>query len=473
MKQSIQLKQTQQLSLSPQLKQAIKLLQCSSLEFTQEVERILLDNPLLELENEVEEDFSVGTEMGAGASDKVLTQEISSSQEEGREAFEPDSVDWQWSEVSGHGGDDEFDPMLNVAQEDTFREYLLTQLSEHRLEARDNGILTLLIEELDEKGYLTTSLVEMVENLPLELMLEPEEFAIGLKLLQQFEPVGVGSSNLQEFLCLQLKSKESNPAQETALSIVQNHYDALSAGQGSKLAKILACPEQVLQDTLSLIASLNSYPASGFSRERTHYVSPDVVVKKQGKKWVVNLNRKSVPKVKLNQMYAQAVACSDDQNEMMGRLQEAQWFLKSIEQRFDTISRVATEIVEVQQDFFDEGDLGMKPLTLKDVADKLGVHESTVSRISTQKYLLCPRGLFELKYFFSQGLVSDSGDLASNMAIKARIKDIVAAENPAKPYSDNVITQILKQEGISVARRTVAKYRETLQIKSASERKFS
>lgn len=465
MKQNIQLKHTQQLNLSPSLKQAIELLQCSSLEFTQEVGRVLLDNPLLELA-EIEDDSSSSVEVDAS---------IRTAAEEATEAFEPDSMDWQWSEISGHGeGYDDYDPMLNVAQESTFREYLLTQLAEYHLDMRTNSIVTLVIEELDEQGYLRAPMVEIIDHLPLELMLGSDEFAVGLKLLQQFEPAGVGASNLQEFLSLQLQRKEQNVTQKIAQLIVDKYFATLATGSGVKLSKTLGCTAQALQEALNLIASLNPYPASGFSRKKTHYVSPDVVVKKRAGLWCVHLNRQSVPKVRLNQMYAQAVACADGQNEMMTCLQEAQWFLKSIEQRFETIYRVATEIVKVQQAFFDEGDLGMKPLTLKDVANELGIHESTVSRASTQKYLLCPRGLFELKYFFSAGVSAGAGNVvASNLAVKAKIKDIIAAENPVKPYSDNMIRQLLQQEGVSIARRTVAKYREILQIKAASERKFS
>ena len=258
--------------------------------------------------------------------------------------------------------------------------------------------------------------------------------------------------------------------------ILTEHFDLLANKQTRQLTKVLPLPEKKIEDALTFISSLDPYPASGLDgEEQTHYISPDITVKKHHDKWIAHLNKRNQPNIQLNQLYAQAVATYEGKTDLSGSLQEAQWLLKSIQQRFETIYQVAQEIVLVQQAFFDEGEIAMKPLTLKEVASKLGIHESTVSRACSQKYLLCSKGLYELKYFFNQsvslgGCESDNNNI-SNMAIKAKIRDIIAQENPQKPLSDEKITQSLLVENISVARRTVTKYRESMNIPSARDRK--
>ncbi len=476
MKQNLNLKQTQQLSLSPQLKQAIKLLQCSQLDFDLEIKNYLESNPLLEI--------SEGATSVSEAESETMTleeglfEERSSVTDSDIETFDADSADWQWSNVSGHNHQDEqLDPILNIAQPYSLRNSLLEQLSEYPLETRDKAIVTLLIEELSPQGFLMTSLEELAENLPLDLMVIDEELAFGLTLLQQFEPAGVGARDIQESLLLQAKSKEQDGSALLAQYILKEHFDLLVNKQFKQLARETRLPESKITQALNFITSLNPYPTSSLATNQTHYVSPDVKVIKIAGKWVVSLNKRNVPNIQLNQLYAQAVAMHEGKTELSGSLQEAQWLLKSIEQRFDTIGAIATEIVAKQQSFFDDGEIAMKPLTLKDVSSKLGIHESTVSRACTQKYLICSKGLFELRYFFNQSvqLTAEDGsenEITSNMAIKARIKELVAQEDTKKPLSDEKLSQLLEKDNISVARRTVTKYRESLQIPTARERKL-
>ena len=476
MKQNLNLRQTQQLSLSPQLKQAIKLLQCSQLDFDLEIKNYLESNPLLEI--------SEGATSVSEAESETMTleeglfEEHSSVTDSDIETFDADSADWQWSNVSGHNHQDELlDPILNIAQPYSLRDSLLEQLSEYPLETRDKAIVTLLIEELSPQGFLMTSLEELAENLPLDLMVIDEELAFGLTLLQQFEPAGVGARDLQESLLIQAKSKEQDGNALLAQYILKEHFDLLVNKQFKQLAKETRLPESKITQALNFITSLNPYPTSSLATNQTHYVSPDIKVIKIAGKWVASLNKRNVPNIQLNQLYAQAVAMHEGKTELSGSLQEAQWLLKSIEQRFDTIGAIASEIVAKQQSFFDEGEIAMKPLTLKDVSSKLGIHESTVSRACTQKYLVCSKGLFELRYFFNQSvqLTGEDGsenEITSNMAIKARIKELVSAEDPKKPLSDEKLSQLLEKDNISVARRTVTKYRESLQIPTARERKL-
>lgn len=476
MKQNLNLRQIQQLNLSPQLKQAIKLLQCSQLDFEAEIKNYLESNPLLEISEDASnlseaEDETISLEDG-------LSKDDSSVVDSDIEIFDSDSADWQWSSVSGHNHEDEtLDALLNIAQPFSLRDSLLSQVSEHSLSTRDKALLTLLIDELDDKGFLATSLDEILENLPLDLMVLEEELSFALSLLQQFEPAGIGSRNLQESLLIQARSRIQDGTTMLAQFIIKEHFDLLSTRQKKQLAQVMRLPEEKIDEALELISSLNPYPTSNLATTEIHYVSPDIkVVKNKDKKWIAILNKQNQPRIQLNQLYAQAVAMSEEKTAISSSLQEAQWLLKSIEQRFETIYSIATEIVTVQQEFFDLGEIAMKPLTLKDIASKLNIHESTVSRACTQKYLICDRGLFELRYFFNQGIqLNDDTDSeensTSNMAIKARIKELIAQEDTAKPLSDEKITQLLEKDNISIARRTVSKYRESMHIPTTRERK--
>ena len=464
MKQALQLKVSQQLTLTPQLQQSIKLLQLSTLDLQTEVERFLLDNPLLE------------------RGDEPRDAEAAPEGQDSRETAADDAPD---SHDDGAGGellewgagsrqsDDDYDPMLNVPCQVSLREHLLAQLGEIALAGRDLAIVRLLIEELDDDGYLPLSLDELASHLPLELELESDELAVGLKLLQQFDPAGVGARSLSESLQLQLQRLAADePGRALALAIAREHLALLGGRDYAKLKKTLGCGDAELRAAQALIARLNPHPATGFSHGDVHYVIPDISVRKRRGRWVAELNRSAMPRLRVNRLYERMLADSRGQaGEMAGRLQEARWLVKNIQQRFDTILKVAEAIVDRQQSFFEHGEVAMRPLILRDIADELGLHESTVSRSTSQKYLLCPRGLFELKYFFGSALETDSGGECSATAIKARIRGMIDGEDSGKPLSDSAIADALGKQGIQVARRTVAKYREAMQIPAVNLRK--
>lgn len=471
MKPTLQLKVSQQLALTPQLQQSIKLLQLSSLDLQSEIERLLLENPLLERSDEFNDEgytYDISQPESVGEN----TSEQNDERVEGGEVA--DLSDWGSGRAGGSNDEDEsFDPILNVVSPVSLRQHLLNQLGELSLPERDRAIVTLLIEELDDNGYLTTGLEEIADNLPLELNVEVDELSVGLALLQQFDPAGVGSGNLSESLILQLKRQSENtPGWEMALQIAGQYLTLLGQRDFNRLKKVLRTDDDGLRCAQTLIASLNPYPSSGYAEGETHYIVPDILVKRRGDRWQAELNQGAIPRLRVNQMYARAVAEQRrSAGELTGQLQEAKWLIKNLQQRFDTILRVAEAIVEEQQTFFEKGEIAMRPLILRSIAEQLNLHESTISRVTSQKYLLCPRGLFELKYFFGSSLDTDSGEECSATAIKARIKQMIESETPNKPLSDGAIAEALVAQGIQVARRTVAKYREAMQIPSTSQRK--
>ncbi|MEO2218623.1 RNA polymerase factor sigma-54 [Chromobacterium vaccinii] len=464
MKQALQLKVSQQLTLTPQLQQSIKLLQLSTLDLQTEVERFLLDNPLLE--------------RGDEPRDGEAAPEGAEQQESPAEAQDADSRDdgagelLDWGAGSRKGDDNDFDPMLNVPCPVSLREHLLTQLGEIALSDRDRAVMRLLIEELDDDGYLPLELDELAGNLPLELELEVDELAVGLRLLQQFDPAGVGARSLAESLTLQLQRLPGGePEHALALAIIREHLALLGGRDYARLKKLLRCDDAALRGAQALIARLNPHPATGFGHGDIHYVIPDISVRKLRGRWAAELNRAAMPRLRVNRLYERMLADQRAGGEMSGRLQEARWLVKNIQQRFDTILKVAEAIVERQQSFFEHGEVAMRPLILRDIAEELGLHESTVSRSTSQKYLLCSRGLFELKYFFGSSLETESGGECSATAIKAHIRGMIDAEDRAKPLSDSAIADALAKQGIQVARRTVAKYREAMQIPAVNLRK--
>ncbi|WP_024303859.1 RNA polymerase factor sigma-54 [Pseudogulbenkiania sp. MAI-1] len=465
MKQSLQLKVSQQLTLTPQLQQSIRLLQLSTVDLQTEVERFLQDNPLLERGDEpAAESAPADTAGGEAEAERHDTD----SGDTGGEL-----TDWGSGSRRSNDGDDDYDPMANVPRPVTLREHLLAQLGEIALPERDSAIVQLLIEELDEDGYLTTDLQELAASLPLELGIEEDELAFGLKLLQQFEPQGVGARSLSESLALQLAQlPDSTPGKALARTIVSEHLTLLGNRDYTRLKRLLDVGDVELKAAQALIARLNPRPAAGFGADDTRYIIPDIAVRRVKGRWRAELNNAAVPRLRVNQMYAQMLSENRGAGgELSARLQEAKWLVKNIQQRFDTILKVAESIVERQQAFFEHGEVAMRPLILRDIADELELHESTVSRVTTQKYLLCPRGLFELKYFFGSALETDSGGECSATAIKAHIRQMIEAENPAKPLSDSALADELAKQGIQVARRTVAKYREAMQIPPVNLRK--
>ncbi len=472
MKQTLQLKVSQHLTLTPQLQQSIKLLQMSTQDLSTELEHYLLENPLLERADGdgPPEHEQLSPTTSEAPADNTSNEETPRE----REREEMDLSDWG----SGGGGsgsrddDDEFDPILNTPCRPTLREHLAAQIGERPLSRRDSALLTLLIDELDEDGYLTTPLDEFAASLPLELEVDTDELEYLRKLLLQFEPVGLGSRNLAEFLQLQLAAlPAATPSRELALTLVCEHLALLGNRDYVRLKKLLAVGEAELRAAHQLIATLRPRPTSGFDQGDTHYVVPDIHVIRRNGRWIAQLNRGALPKLQVNQLYAGMLQQRDSSHNLGGQLQEARWLVKNIQQRFDTILKVSEAIVERQQAFFEHGEVAMRPLILRDIADELGLHESTISRVTTQKYLLCSRGLFELKYFFGNALETDSGGECSATAIKAHIRQIIDAEDSKKPLSDSAIADRLTAQGIQVARRTVAKYREAMQIPPVNLRK--
>lgn len=464
MKQSLQLRIAQQLNLTPQLAQSIKLLQLSTLDFQQEIERFLSENPLLEREE------------GQSDGDHEPASEAPATEAE-RESSEPETGELRWDDVrggSGRGDDDETDPALNVAQSLSLRDHLIAQAGLLPLAARERALLELLIDALDDDGLLTQALEEILAQLPEDvresLEIDEDDLAIALAYLQQLEPVGVGARDLPECLQLQLIQLPDNAIRNLAIDIVRDHLDLLAARDYTRIKRQLQCDDESLREAQAVITGLNPRPGADWSADSPRYVVPDVIVDFHRGAWRVRLNGAAMPKLKVNEMYARILQQESGAG-MATQLQEARWLLKSVEQRGQTILRVAQAIVERQRAFFEHGEEAMRPLVLRDIAEQLDLHESTVSRVTTQKFMLSPRGLLEFKYFFGSHVETDAGGECSATAIKALIKKLIQNENKNKPLSDGAIGEELAKQGIVIARRTVAKYREALLIPPVNQRK--
>jgi RNA polymerase sigma-54 factor len=478
MKHSLQLRLSQHLTLTPQLQQSIRLLQLSTLELNQELERILQENPLLEREDDGREQApppDAATQ--PGVADAPPAADAPSPESESP-AGESENIDFSAMDDASPGGyreDGEDGEYQQVAADaPTLRAHLLAQLSLTNLSGRDRKLVALLIDSLDDDGYLTQSLEEISALLPPELDVEIEDLQIALRHLQNMEPAGVGARNLSECLTLQLAAlPPDTPFLGAALETTRNHLDALAARDFSRLKKLLRCEDAMLRSVQKLIIGLNPKPGRSFSTEETRYVVPDVIVKKVKGVWIAALNPDAMPRLRINRLYADILQRNRNagSQQLTSQLQEAKWLIKNVQQRFDTILRVSQAIVDRQRHFFEHGEVAMRPLVLREIAEALDLHESTVSRVTTQKFMHTPRGIFELKYFFGSHVTTDTGGSASSTAIRALIKQLVSAENSRKPLSDSQISEILAQQGIVVARRTVAKYRESLQILPVNLRK--
>ena len=468
MKPSLQLKLSQHLALTPQLQQSIRLLQLSTLELEQELEKFLQENPLLERE---EEEYASAKPASSdsepdGTADTVSETTLPSSADDESWSGEESS----YASSAGSFDDDDSDYHDVQAATTSLREHLSWQLGLMSLPDRDRTLVQCLIDALDDNGYLTQSLQELVETLPPEMEIEPEELQIALNHLQYFDPTGVGARDAKECLALQLEALPADDSQILALKIVRNHLDLLAGRDFLKLKKYIECDDDQLRDAQFLIRSLNPRPGSKYATLDARYITPDVVVRKIRGQWVVNVNSDAFPRLRINSLYAQILSRQRGSG-LAGQLQEARWLIKNVQQRFDTILRVAQSIVDRQRQFFDHGEVAMRPLVLREIADILGLHESTVSRVTTQKYMATPRGIFELKYFFGSHVATETGGACSATAIRALIKQLVGAEDSKKPLSDNQISEVLGQQGIVVARRTIAKYREALNIPPVKLRK--
>lgn len=503
MKQSLQLKLGQQLTMTPQLQQAIRLLQLSTLDLQQEIQEALDTNPLLEVSEDGDTDDATqdaasespaenNTDTGDGPMEGM--EHTASADDGASEDWESDTqssevipdelpVDTQWddllpsSSAPASSGEDFMDgdsDSRNPSVE-SLRDQLLWQLNLTRLSDTDRLIALSIIDATDGNGRLMLSVEEIHESLIEHLDIDLDEVVAVLHRLQQFEPAGVCTSSLQECLMVQLEQlPPSTPWLEQAKIIISRHINQLASSDFGQIMRRTRLSEDELRDVLSLIQTLDPNPGQTAVPDEIEYVVPDIFVSKREGRWVVELNPDIAPKLRINREYASLIKRADssaDNTFLRDNLQEARWFLKSLLSRNETLMKVATKIVEHQRNFLEYGEEAMKPLVLHDIAEAVEMHESTISRATTNKYMHTPRGIFELKYFFSSHVATAAGGECSSTAIRALIKKLVAAENPRKPLSDNKITQILEEQGIKVARRTIAKYRDTLFIPPSNERK--
>ncbi|MDR0737251.1 MAG: RNA polymerase factor sigma-54 [Zoogloeaceae bacterium] len=491
MKPSLQIKLSQQLALTPQLQQAIKLLQLSTLEMNQEIERYLQDNPLLEREDENERAYELAYN---GANGKDNVESVASGEREAPEDGEfraaertelslSEIEEDRWFQDSGgygnssganrdRGNDDEVEAQDLQPAATSLRDYLCWQLNLSRFSDADKSLIRFLAEGLDDDGYLSASLEELRETIPPEYEVDADDLEIALKQLQSLEPTGVGARSPQECLCLQLKAMAVSPARDLALSIVGRCLDLLAGRDFNKIVKLLGCSNEELKAAHALIVRLDPRPGASFTPLDARYIIPDVIVRKVRGRWVSQINPDAYPKLRVNRLYAEILARQRrGEGTLSGQLQEARWLIKNVQQRFDTIARVSQAIVERQRQFFEHGEVAMRPLVLREIADVLDLHESTISRVTSQKYMSTPRGIFELKYFFGSHVSTDSGGSCSATAIRALIKQLIGAEDGKKPLSDSQLSEILGRQGVVVARRTVAKYREALNIPPVNLRK--
>ncbi len=491
MKQSLSLQIGQHLTMTPQLQQAIRLLQLSTLELEQEIRESLDSNPLLELQ---EDDGGAGKNSGADEDPAALTTAVAGDLPMDMDAQssipEELPVDTAWDDVFsgtsttglGSGGsdsDDDFSLETRHASSSTLQDDLLWQLNLTPFSDLDRTLALAVIDAIDERGYLSADIDELrsaVQALFPETTIDDEEILAVIHRIQQFDPPGIAARDLRECLLIQLRQlPTSTPWRQQALLLVSEHLALLGLHDYANLQKRMKVDEEGLRRIISLIQSLNPSPGTRSQDDSdTDYIIPDVILRKSAQGWRVELNPEHMPRLRINHDYASLIRRADssaDNTYLKNHLQEARWFIKSLQSRNETILKVATCIVKHQLRFLDEGPEAMKPLVLRDVAEEVGMHESTISRVTHQKYMLTPRGIFELKYFFSSHVATAGGGECSSTAIRAMIRKLVAQEDTRKPLSDNKIADLLEAQGIQVARRTIAKYRESLNIAPSNERK--
>ncbi|MEB7871689.1 RNA polymerase factor sigma-54 [Escherichia coli] len=474
MKQGLQLRLSQQLAMTPQLQQAIRLLQLSTLELQQELQQALESNPLLE-------QIDTHEEIDTRETQDSETLDTADALEQ-KEMPEELPLDASWDTIytagtpSGTSGDyiDDELPVYQGETTQTLQDYLMWQVELTPFSDTDRAIATSIVDAVDETGYLTVPLEDILESIGDE-EIDIDEVEAVLKRIQRFDPVGVAAKDLRDCLLIQLSQfDKTTPWLEEARLIISDHLDLLANHDFRTLMRVTRLKEDVLKEAVNLIQSLDPRPGQSIQTGEPEYVIPDVLVRKHNGHWTVELNSDSIPRLQINQHYASM--CNNARNDgdsqfIRSNLQDAKWLIKSLESRNDTLLRVSRCIVEQQQAFFEQGEEYMKPMVLADIAQAVEMHESTISRVTTQKYLHSPRGIFELKYFFSSHVNTKGGGEASSTAIRALVKKLIAAENPAKPLSDSKLTSLLSEQGIMVARRTVAKYRESLSIPPSNQRK--
>lgn len=499
MRPSLQLRIGQQLTMTPQLQQAIKLLQLSTLDLQQEIQEALESNPLLEVdesasanneqqESAVEESYSAtataetattpdGTEDAAPTVDEVSTTEVM----EKNDIPEELSIDSTWDESfsagvasSGVSSAPSEDFTYQGETTDSIQDHLRWQMELTPFTDTDATIATAVIDAIDDAGYLTVSAEDVLESVGLEDV-ELDEVEAVLKRINMFDPIGVGARSIPECLIIQLNQFDKDtPYLTEAKHIISEYIDLLGNRDYRQLMRKTKLKEDQLREVVRLIQSLNPRPGDAVIQGDDQYIIPDVSVEKKNGRWVVELNPNTAPKLSINQQYAaltKNMKSSDDNQFIRSNLQEAKWFIKSLESRNETLLKVSNCIVQRQQAFFEYGPEAMRPMVLNDIAEAVDMHESTISRVTTQKYMHTPRGIFELKYFFSSHVSTENGGECSSTAIRALIKKLVAAETPSKPLSDSKMAELLADQGINVARRTIAKYRESLSIPPSNQRK--
>jgi len=499
MRPTLQLRIGQQLTMTPQLQQAIKLLQLSTLDLQQEIQEALESNPLLEVDESVtpdpeskpdnlEEAFSASTGEEAsvnssdGSEDSTPTiDEISTSEAMDKTDIPEElNIDTTWDEsysagVSNTGaGVASEDYTYQGETSDSIQDHLRWQMDLTPFSETDLAIATAIIDAIDDAGYLTVTTDDILESIGVDDV-ELDEVEAVLKRINMFDPVGIGARSIAECLTIQLNQfDKSTPWLKESKQVIKEHIDLLGSRDYRQIMRKTRLKEEQLREVIRLIQSLDPRPGDSVIKEDDQYVIPDVSVEKKNGRWVVELNPDTAPRLSVNQQYAsmaRSMKSSSDSQFIRSNLQEAKWFIKSLESRNDTLLKVSNCIVQRQQGFFEHGNEAMRPMVLNDIAEAVDMHESTISRVTTQKYMHTPRGIFELKYFFSSHVSTENGGECSSTAIRALIRKLISAEIPAKPLSDSKIADLLADQGINVARRTIAKYRESLSIPPSNQRK--
>lgn len=458
LKPSLQLKLGQTLTMTPQLQQAIRLLQLPVLDLSAQIQDALEENIMLEME-----DLPDVPKTSSETTAEVEAVKV----EDTWQANPMERI--QESNWNGEGR-----PINEYADQSgqSLREHLLWQLELEDFTPRESVIGEALIDSINDDGYLTTSVGDIVDYIGENSAVSTEEVERTLEKIQRLDPGGIGARSLSECIVLQLRQLDAaTPGLELAVTLAEDHLDAIASRDYGELRRTLRVTDSNLEDALALIRACNPRPGQAVSPAAAEYVVPDVFVRKVDGRWQVEISSTGIPRLSVNQRYAQLLRGSSDHAALRTQLQEARWLVRSLEIRNETLLKVATCIVSRQTEFLEYGDEAMKPLVLRDVAEEIGMHESTISRVTTNKYMHTPRGVFEFKYFFSSHLASADGAEQSSTSVRAKIRKLIGSENPAKPLSDSKIAKLLADDGISVARRTVAKYREAMKIASSSERK--
>lgn len=487
MKQSLQLRIGQSLTMTPQLQQAIRLLQLSTLELSTEVQEALDSNMMLEAvddSNSSAETNSDASNPDSKTDNNQDTSTIESNLNEDNNIPDELPVDTVWEDIydsmshlptASSGPADLADMEVVSITGESLHQHLDWQRELAPFSQTDSMIAQAIIDSINDDGFLAASIEEIHQGLVGEYEIELDEVAAVLRQIQNFDPPGIAARDLRESLLLQLNQfGDTVDNLQFAKQLVEQHFELLANRDYAQIMRQMKLSEEELKEVVLLVQSLNPRPGSHITDTNPEYIIPDVIVSKNKEKWIVELNPDAAPKIRINSHYAsliKQVSNSSDNTNMKNHLQEARWFIKSLQSRNETLLKVSTSIVNRQLGFLEHGEEAMKALVLHDIAEEVEMHESTISRVTTKKYMHTPRGIFELKYFFSSHVSTDSGGECSATAIRAFLKKLIAAENRSKPLSDSKLADILAEQGIQVARRTVAKYRESLSIPSSSERK--